>query len=59
MEHDLLAQAGTPVRVHTLHAGGNEGLALLLDPAIVDIVRSNGLIPNRDLPKPDRQHRDR
>jgi hypothetical protein len=57
--NDLLAQAGTPIRIHTLYAGGNEGLALLLDPAIVDVVRSSSLIPDRDVPELPRQHRNR
>jgi hypothetical protein len=47
----LLVEAGAPVRVHTLRAGGNDGLALLLDPAIVEVVRGSGLIYDRDLPE--------
>ncbi|GIJ72191.1 hypothetical protein [Virgisporangium ochraceum] len=56
---DLLVGAGAPVRVHTLHAGGNEGLALLLDPAVVEVVRASGLVADRDLPEPVRPHRRR
>ena len=49
--NDLLIEAGAPVRVHTLHTGGNEGMALLLDPAIVEVVRGSGLVSDRDLPE--------
>ncbi|MGI5180306.1 hypothetical protein ACQEVZ_28705 [Dactylosporangium sp. CA-152071] len=57
--NDLLAAAGTPVRVFTLYAGENDGLALLLDPAIVDAVRRSGLVDDRntpELPTPNRDH---
>jgi hypothetical protein len=49
--NDLLAAAGTPVRVFTLYTGGNEGRALLLDPAVVDAVRRSGLLDDRELPE--------
>jgi hypothetical protein len=49
--NDLLARAATPIRVFTLHAGGNEGAALLLDPAVVDAVRRSGLFRPSDLPE--------
>ncbi|MEV0129240.1 hypothetical protein AB0H83_12385 [Dactylosporangium sp. NPDC050688] len=49
--NDLLAAAGTPVRVFTLYTGGNEGKALLLDPAVVDAVRASGLAGDAELPE--------
>jgi hypothetical protein len=48
--NDLLARAGSPTRVFTLYAGDNGGIALLLDPAVVDAVRHAGLLDQRDLP---------
>jgi hypothetical protein len=55
--NDLLAAVGTPIRVFTLYTGGNEGRALLLDPAVVDAVRRSGLVDDREMPElpvPDR-----
>jgi hypothetical protein len=49
--NDLLHAAGTQTRVLTLHTGGNEGLALLLDPTIVDIIRRSGLLTAGNLPE--------
>lgn len=49
--NDLLSAAGTPLRVFTLYTGGNEGLALLLDPRIVQAMRLSGLYDRRELPE--------
>ncbi|GAA1542056.1 hypothetical protein GCM10009827_071930 [Dactylosporangium maewongense] len=57
--NDLLAAAGTPVRVFTLYAGENDGLALLLDPAVVHTVRRSGLVDDRNTPELPRPNRDR
>ncbi|MFG2045364.1 hypothetical protein [Dactylosporangium sp. NPDC048998] len=54
--NDLLAAAGTPVRVFTLYTGENGGRVLLLDPAVVDAVRRSGLVDDHntpELPLPD------
>lgn len=48
--NELLADVDATVRVFTLHAGGNEGLAVLVEPRIVEAVRHSGLIGIRDLP---------
>ncbi|WP_051366174.1 hypothetical protein [Hamadaea tsunoensis] len=49
--NDLLAAAGTPLRVFTLYAGGSEGLALLLDPRVVRAMKLSGLYDRRELPE--------
>jgi hypothetical protein len=48
--NDLLADPAATVRVFTLHAGGNDGLAILIDPRIVDAMAHSGLIGANDLP---------
>lgn len=48
--NDLLAEAGATARVFTLYAGGNEAIALLLDPQVVAAVAHSGLVEARDLP---------
>ncbi|MET7418734.1 hypothetical protein [Dactylosporangium sp. NPDC005555] len=57
--NELLVAAGTPVRVFTLYTGGNEGRALLLDPAVVDAVRHSGLVDDREVPELPVSDRDR
>ncbi|MFC7484610.1 hypothetical protein ACFQX7_37700 [Luedemannella flava] len=42
--NDLLAEAGATKRLFTLYAGGNEGIAWLLDPRIVAAIADSGLI---------------
>lgn len=51
MVNDLLVDAGAPVRVFTLHAGSNDGVSLLLDPAVVAAIQGSGLIKSHDLPE--------
>ncbi|MPY31298.1 hypothetical protein FNH09_08290 [Streptomyces adustus] len=50
----LLAAAGrSPLRVHTLHTtGGNDGLALLMDPRAAEAMRASGLFSEHNVPKP-------
>jgi hypothetical protein len=48
--NDLLADAGATVRVFTLYTGGNEGIALLLDPQVPAAMIDSGLFNQRDLP---------
>jgi len=48
--NELLAAAGSRRRMFTLYGGGNEGLAYLLDPDVIAIVRASGLIDQRDTP---------
>jgi hypothetical protein len=45
--NDLLAEAGATPRLYTLHTGGNEGIAWLLDPRIVDAIVASGLLGDR------------
>ena len=49
--NDLLAQTGANVRAFTLYAGGNEGLALLLDPRIPAVMARSGLFGEDDMPE--------
>lgn len=49
--NDLLAETGAAPRAFTLYCGGNEGMALLLDLAIVDAVRSSGLLDTCNVPQ--------
>lgn len=46
----LLANAGAVERFFTLYAGGNEGLALLIDPAVVAELVHSGLASRLELP---------
>jgi hypothetical protein len=48
--NNLLAEAGTVPRLFTLHAGGNEGIAWLLDPRIVAAVADSGLVEDGVVP---------
>jgi hypothetical protein len=51
MVNDLLDAAGATVRVSTLSVGSNDGVALLLNPAVVAAMRDSGVIKSRDLPE--------
>ncbi|MEU4096408.1 hypothetical protein [Streptomyces sp. NPDC026673] len=47
----LLAAAGhSALRAHTLYAGGNEGLVLLMDPRAAEAMRACGLFPEHEVP---------
>ncbi len=48
--NDLLAEAGATSRLFTLYAGGNEGIAWLLDPRIVAAIADSGLLEDREVP---------
>ena len=49
--NQLLASAGTSrVRAHTLYAGGNEGIVLLMDPRAAEAMRASGLCPGHKVP---------
>lgn len=48
--NDLLAAVGAPVRLFTLYAGGNDGVALLLDPRVVAAVQRSGLVAGTEIP---------
>jgi len=47
--NQLLAATGADVRIFILYPGGNEGIAVLLDPRISEAMRISGLFP-RDIP---------
>ena len=47
--NELLADAGSAVRAHTLYAG-YDGRVLLLDLRAVEAMRESGLFPDRELP---------
>jgi len=49
--NDLLAETGTNVRAFTLSAGGNEGLAQLLDPRVPAAMARSGLFGEDDMPE--------
>jgi hypothetical protein len=49
--NDLLAEAGSELRWFVLYPGTNFGLALLLDPAVVDAVAATGLIEPEQSPQ--------
>ena len=42
--------AASPVRAHTLYAGGNEGIVLLLDPDAAEAMSASGLFPDHEVP---------
>jgi hypothetical protein len=46
----LLAGAGSPLRWHTLQAGGNDGWALLIEPSVADLMTRSGLFEPTDIP---------
>jgi hypothetical protein len=46
----LLARAGSPLRWHTLQAGGNDGWALLIEPSVADLMTRSGLFDAKDIP---------
>lgn len=46
----LLAGAGSPLRWHTLQAGGNDGWALLIQPSVAHLMTRSGLFDARDIP---------
>lgn len=48
--NDLLTEVGATPRLFTLYAGGNEGIAWLLDPRIVAAIANSGLLPDREVP---------
>ena len=45
-----LAAAGVKERFFVLYPGGNEGVALLIDPQIVDLLQDAGLVDGMELP---------
>lgn len=49
--NELLAEAGARVRVHVLAPGENDGTAFLVDPRVVEAMRSSGLFQPKDLPQ--------
>ncbi|MFB9238203.1 hypothetical protein ACFFWC_22050 [Plantactinospora siamensis] len=49
--NDLLGRAGAVPRLCTLYAGGNDGIAWLLDPRIVAAVERSGLLPAHEVPR--------
>lgn len=58
--NDLLAQAGAAVRLFVAYPGGNEGLAVLVDPRVPAAMRASGRFDVRDLrcwPATTREHR--
>ena len=46
----LLEAAGSAVRAHTVWAGTEDGLVLLLDPRAVEALRASGFFPDREVP---------
>jgi hypothetical protein len=48
--NSLLSEAGADVQVFTLLAGGNDGIAILLDPRVPAAMRESGLFAERDVP---------
>lgn len=46
----LLARVGSPLRWHTLLAGGNDGWALLIEPSVADLMARSGLFEPKDIP---------
>jgi hypothetical protein len=46
----LLARAGSPLRWHTLLAGGNDGWALLIEPSVAHLMTRSGLFDAKDVP---------
>jgi|UniRef100_A0AAU3I960 hypothetical protein len=51
--NQLLAAAGrSALRAHTLYAGANDGLVLLMDPRAAEAMRASGLFPEHELPAP-------
>jgi hypothetical protein len=46
----LLKEAGAVVRFHTLYTGGNDGCALLIDPAIPKAMRTAGKLTRAETP---------
>lgn len=49
--NQLLADTTTHLRFHTLYAGGNEGVALLLDPSVAGALRDSALFDRDDVPR--------
>lgn len=48
--NELLADAGAVPRLFTLYAGGNEGIAWLLDPRIVAAIADSALLEDQEVP---------
>jgi hypothetical protein len=46
---NALLSALTLVRAHTLHASGNEGVLLLIQPGVAEAMRTSGLFPEREI----------
>jgi len=46
----LLADAGSAIRAHVMNAGGNDGVVILIDPAIVEAMRECGQYPQSAIP---------
>jgi hypothetical protein len=47
----LLAVGGrSPVRAHTLYAGGNDGIVFFIEPGVAEAIRASGLLPEREIP---------
>jgi hypothetical protein len=48
--NSLLDEAGADIQVFTLLAGGNDGMAILLDPRVPAALQESGLFDERDVP---------
>lgn len=46
----LLATSGSTVRAHVMNAGGNDGVAILIDPKVVEAMRHSGDYPEPAIP---------
>ena len=46
----LLAACGSTVRAHVMNAGGNDGVAILIDPRVVEAMRHSGEYPESAIP---------
>lgn len=46
----LLADTGSTIRAHVMNAGGNDGVVILIDPAIVEAMRECGRYPDSAIP---------
>lgn len=48
----LLAACGSNVRAHTMNAGGNDGVVILIDPTVVSAMQQSGDYPDSAIPVP-------
>jgi hypothetical protein len=49
--NELLDATPARRRMHTLYAGGNEGLAFVMDPRVPAAMRASGVIPDNETPR--------